>query len=414
MLQTGIERYLALIGSLSLFINPLALRIIDYYITEPFFLFYILIALNLYVAGLKSNKVSYFYLGSVFTTIAIFTRQPSIFLPIALIAFLMIKRQQLKNYFYHFLLSSVIPLIAAAAFYLLSNTQGDYTIRVHHLKQMTNPLYFSITLLKDLLYSLHYSILYTLPLVMIILIVAAFLLGGIRVVKEYERGVIFRLGRLIGAKGPGIFYVVPGIDTMVVIDLRTITVDVPKQEVITSDNIPIEVNAVLYYNVQDPNTAVNKVEKYRIAISQGAQTTVRNVIGQHSLNEILTNRELINSEIRKIIDEMSDPWGIKVTAVETKDVNIPKDMQRAMAKEAEAVREKKARIIKAEGEFAATEKLKDAALIIKQNPSILELRRMQMVTEVGMEKNTTTIILMPSEFVSAAKGIGEFMSQVKA
>jgi regulator of protease activity HflC (stomatin/prohibitin superfamily) len=144
--------------------------------------------------------------------------------------------------------------------------------------------------------------------------------SGIRVVKEYERGVIFRLGRLIGAKGPGIFYVVPGIDSMEKIDLRIVTVDVPKQEVITSDNIPIVVDAVLYYKVSDPNMAVNKVERYRTAVAQGAQTTVRNVIGSHSLNELLSKRELINGEIRKIIDEMSDPWGIKVTSVETKDV----------------------------------------------------------------------------------------------
>jgi regulator of protease activity HflC (stomatin/prohibitin superfamily) len=241
----------------------------------------------------------------------------------------------------------------------------------------------------------------------ILIIILVILLSGIRVVKEYERGVIFRLGRLIGAKGPGLFYIIPGIDSMQIIDLRTITVDVPKQEVITSDNIPIEVNAVLYYKVQDPNAAVNNVERYRIAISQGAQTTVRNVIGQHSLNELLTKRDLINTKIQKIIDEMSDPWGIKVTAVETKDVNLPKGMQRAMAKEAEAEREKSARLIKAEGELAATNKLESAAKIISANPTILELRRMQMVSEVGMEQNTTTIVLMPSEFVSMAKGIGE-------
>lgn len=250
--------------------------------------------------------------------------------------------------------------------------------------------------------------------VILIIIIMILLLSGIRVVKEYERGVIFRLGRLKGAKGPGLFYVWPIVDSMEKIDLRTVTVDVPKQEVITSDNIPIEVDAVLYYNVQDPNAAINNVERYRIAISQGAQTTVRNVIGQHSLNELLSKRELINGEIRKIIDEMSDPWGIKVTSVETKDVNIPQGMQRAMAKEAEAEREKRARIIKAEGELAATNKLETAAHVIAENPSILELRRMQMVSEVGMEKNTTTIVLMPSEFVSMAKGIGELVSNTKA
>ena len=239
-------------------------------------------------------------------------------------------------------------------------------------------------------------------------------LTGIRVVKEYERGVIFRLGRLVGTKGPGIFYVIPGIDSMVKIDLRIITVDVPKQEVITSDNIPIEVNAVLYYKVQEPEAAVNNVERYQTAIAQGAQTTIRNVVGQHQLDELLTKRELINEQVREIIDEMSDPWGIKVTSVETKDVNLPEGMQRAMAKEAEAEREKRARIIKAEGELIATDKLEHAAKVIRDNPSILELRRMQMVSEVGTENNTTTIVLLPSEFVSMAKGIGNLISDTKA
>lgn len=248
----------------------------------------------------------------------------------------------------------------------------------------------------------------------LLIIVIVIGLTGIRVVKEYERGVIFRLGRLVGTKGPGIFYVIPGIDSMVKIDLRIITVDVPKQEVITSDNIPIEVNAVLYYKVQEPEAAVNNVERYQTAIAQGAQTTIRNVVGQHQLDELLTKRELINEQVREIIDEMSDPWGIKVTSVETKDVNLPEGMQRAMAKEAEAEREKRARIIKAEGELIATDKLEHAAKVIRDNPSILELRRMQMVSEVGTENNTTTIVLLPSEFVSMAKGIGNLISDTKA
>jgi regulator of protease activity HflC (stomatin/prohibitin superfamily) len=250
--------------------------------------------------------------------------------------------------------------------------------------------------------------------IIILIIVLIILATGIRVVKEYERGVIFRLGRLKGAKGPGIFYVWPIIDSMVKIDLRIITVDVPKQEVISKDNIPIQVDAVLYYKVQDPRAAVNNVERYKTAISQGAQTTVKNVIGQHSLDELLAKRELINGEICRIIDEMSDPWGIKVTAVEVKDVNLPQGMQRAMAKEAEAERERRARIIKAEGELAATNKLQEAAKVIQKNPSILELRRMQMVSEVGMENNTTTIVLIPSEFASMARGIGELVSSSKA
>jgi regulator of protease activity HflC (stomatin/prohibitin superfamily) len=237
-------------------------------------------------------------------------------------------------------------------------------------------------------------------------------LTGIRVVKEYERGVVFRLGRLIGPKGPGIFYIIPIIDSMVIVDLRTITVDVPKQEVMTKDNISTEVDAVLYYQVASPEDAVNKVERFRLAIAQGAQSTVRNVIGQHTLNDLLRNRDKINHQIRNIIDEMSDPWGIKVTAVEIKDVNIPQTMQRAMAKEAEAEREKNSRIIKAEGELIATKNLQKAAKAIAENPSILELRRMQMVSEVGTENNTTTIVLMPSEFITAAKGIGEIGKMV--
>lgn len=235
-------------------------------------------------------------------------------------------------------------------------------------------------------------------------------LTGITVVKEYERGVFYRWGRFIDVKGPGKTYVLPVAEKMVKIDLRTITTEIPEQEVITNDNIPLKIDAVLYYKVQDPIAAVNKVEDYGDAIYQGAQTTVRNVVGQHSLDDILTKRDIINSEIRKIIDVMSDPWGIKVTSVEIKDVNLPENMQRAMAKEAEAEREKRARIIKAEGELIAANKLQNAAKIISEHPSILELRRMQMVTEIGMENNSTTIVLMPTEFVSMAKGIGEIAS----
>jgi regulator of protease activity HflC (stomatin/prohibitin superfamily) len=251
-----------------------------------------------------------------------------------------------------------------------------------------------------------------LEIVIIILFIMIMALG-LRIAKEYERAVIFRLGRVIGTKGPGVYYMIPLIDSAIKVDLRTVTVDVPKQEVITSDNIPIEVNAVLYYKVNKPMSAVIDVEHYRFAISEGAQTTVRNVIGQHSLDELLTKRDLINFKIREIIDEMSDPWGIRVTAVEIKDVNLPDNMQRAMAREAEAERERRARIIKAMGELAATYKLRDAAKIIKENPSILELRRMQMVSEVGMENNTTTIVLIPSEFASMAKGIGQMFSEPK-
>jgi len=244
-------------------------------------------------------------------------------------------------------------------------------------------------------------------LVFILFLLAVVLLSGVKVIREYEKAVIFRWGRLRGARGPGLIYVVPGLEKMQKVDLRIVTVDVPVQDMITSDNIPVKVNAVLYYRVQDPNLAVVQVERYRAAIAQGAQTTLRTVLGQHSLNDLLTKREAINNKLLKIIDEMSDPWGIKVTGVETKDVVIPSGMQRAMAKKAEAMREKEARIIKAEGEMEATGKLSEAADMIRKNPAILELRRMQMVTEVGMEQNTTTIVLMPSEFVSAAGALGK-------
>jgi regulator of protease activity HflC (stomatin/prohibitin superfamily) len=251
----------------------------------------------------------------------------------------------------------------------------------------------------------------SLTLVIIFLLVVL-LLTSIRVVKEYQRGVIYRIGRLHGAKGPGLFFVIPVLDRMRVIDLRVRTVDVPPQESMTRDNVTVRVNAVLYYKVADPLKAVNEVENYQVAVSQAAQTTLRNVIGQYMLDDLLKNRDVVNGKLKIIIDEMSDPWGIKVVEVETKDLEIPSTMQRAMAKEAEAEREKRARIIKAEGELEATKKLSIAADDILKNPAILELRRMQMITEVGVEQNTTTIILMPSEFVTFAKSIGDLAEAV--
>jgi regulator of protease activity HflC (stomatin/prohibitin superfamily) len=251
----------------------------------------------------------------------------------------------------------------------------------------------------------------SLSLVIIFLLVVIVLIS-IRVVKEYQRGVIFRIGRLHGAKGPGLFFVIPLLDRMRVIDLRVRTVDIPPQESMTRDNVTVRVNAVLYYKVADPLKAVNEVENYQVAVSQAAQTTLRNVIGQYMLDDLLKNRDIVNGKLKVIIDEMSDPWGIKVVEVETKDLEIPTTMQRAMAKEAEAEREKRARLIKAQGELEATEKLRVAADDIVQNPAILELRRMQMITEVGIEQNTTTIILMPSEFVTFAKSIGDLAKQL--
>ena len=251
------------------------------------------------------------------------------------------------------------------------------------------------------------TLVWLMVLLFILLVVVLVLLSGIKVVREYERGVIYRWGRLIGAKGPGIFYVVPGMDKMVKVDLRTITVDIPSQEAITRDNVTVKVSAVLFYKVEKPVVAVNDVEKYAFAITQAAMTSLRSIIGQYMLDELLRNRSQVNARLSEIIHEMCSKWGINVIGVETRDLEIPQTMQRAMAKEAEAERERRGRIIKAEGEFQAIEKLKEAAKVIEQNPAALELRRMQMITEVGVEQNTTTIILMPSDFVTLARSISD-------
>lgn len=244
------------------------------------------------------------------------------------------------------------------------------------------------------------------------MVLAVFVLPSIRVLKEYERAVIYKFGKLVGIKGPGLCLVIPGIKSMKVVDLRVRTEDIPPQESMTRDNVTVKVNAVLYYKVTDPVKAVNEVEYYDFATGRSAQTTLRNVIGQYTLDDLLKNRDMINKRLRQIIDEMTDPWGIKVLDVEIKDLEIPTTMQRAMAKEAEAEREKRARLIKAQGEMEATKKLRVAADEITKNPAVLELRRMQMVTEVGVDKNTTTIILMPSEFVTFARSIGDLAKAV--
>jgi len=239
------------------------------------------------------------------------------------------------------------------------------------------------------------------------LILVILLVSGLRVVKEYERAVIFRLGKFYGVKGPGLFYKMPMFDSMVKVSLRIVTVDVPPQEAITKDNVTVKVDAVLYYKVSSPKTAVINVQNYMKAISKLAQTSVRSIIGQYSLDELLKNREAVNNRLCSIIDEMSDPWGVKVVGVETKDLIIPPSMQRAMAKEAEAEREKRSRLIKAQAELDSAAKLASAADEISKNPIVLELRRLQMISEVGIEHNSTTIILMPSEFLSFAKDVGE-------
>ncbi len=232
----------------------------------------------------------------------------------------------------------------------------------------------------------------------ILLILAA---SAIKVVQEYERGVIFRLGRFVGAKGPGWFFVIPFFDKMMRVDLRTVTLDVPSQEAISRDNVTLKVNAVVYFRVLDPGKAIIQVEDYRRATWQIAQTTLRNVIGQSELDELLAHREKINHELQKIIDDQTEPWGIKVSLVEIKDVELPQTMQRAMAKQAEAEREKRAKVIHAGGELDASRKLAEAAEIIGREPATLQLRYLQTLTEIAVEKNSTIIFPLPIDVISA-------------
>jgi regulator of protease activity HflC (stomatin/prohibitin superfamily) len=232
-------------------------------------------------------------------------------------------------------------------------------------------------------------------------IVTLFVLGVIvlpqmiRVLREYERGVIFRLGKLLRAKGPGLIFLIPMVDRMVKIDLRVVTIDVPQQEVMTRDNVPVTVDAVLYFRVVDPETAIVKVENYLMATSLIAQTTLRSVVGQGELDELLSHREKINQTLQEIIDRQTDPWGVKVVAVEVKDVVLPDTMKRAMAKQAETERERRAKIINAEGEFQAAEKLVQAASMISAQPIALQLRFLQTMREVASEHNTTTFLPIP-------------------
>lgn len=228
--------------------------------------------------------------------------------------------------------------------------------------------------------------------IVVILIIIA---SAIRVLKEYERGVIFRLGRLVGGKGPGIILLIPFIDRMVKVSLRTVVMDVPPQDVITKDNVSVQVNAVLYFRVLNPEKCIVEVENYLFATSQLSQTTLRSIVGQVELDELLMERDKINMRLQEIIDQHSDPWGIKVSLVEVKHIDLPEEMKRAMAKQAEAERERRAKIIAAEGEYQAAQKLTDAAKIIDQSPSALQLRFLQTLVEVGSEKNSTTIFPVP-------------------
>ena len=240
--------------------------------------------------------------------------------------------------------------------------------------------------------------------VVIAALVLLFLASAIKVVREYERGVIFRLGRLIGAKGPGLFLIIPLVDKMVKVDLRTITLDVPPQEVITRDNVPVSVNAVVYFRVIDPQASVVEVLDFIEATRQISMTTLRSVLGRVELDEILAEREKINRELQQIIDEHTDPWGMKVSTVEIKDVKIPTEMQRAIARQAEAERERRSKVINAEGEFQAAEKLREAAAIMRQAPGALQLRYLQTLSEISTENATTIVFPIPLELLDALSG----------
>ena len=238
-------------------------------------------------------------------------------------------------------------------------------------------------------------------------VLVVLLLSSIRIANEYQRAVVFRLGRFIGARGPGLYFLIPLLERQVTIDLRVVTADVEEQEAITKDNVPVKVDAVVWYRVTDPGRSVIEVQNVHEAVTQVALTLLRNLLGRHSLDDLLKEKDQLSEELRGNIDRATGPWGISVQMVEMKDVVIPQSMQRAMAQEAEALREKRARIIKAEAELEAAAQLKEAAKLIMQSPAGLELRRMQMITEVGAEQNTTTIVMMPSEFVSMARAIAE-------
>jgi regulator of protease activity HflC (stomatin/prohibitin superfamily) len=234
-------------------------------------------------------------------------------------------------------------------------------------------------------------------------IAAATVKSGIRVDREYERGVIFRLGRFQKIQGPGLYFTVPILDQRNQVDIRTKTVDIAPQEAVTADSVTIRINAVLYYRIIDPMKAINRVENYQMAVYQAAMTTLRNIVGQHNLDDMLKGRDKINGKLQEIVDEITEPWGVEIERVELKDVEIPTSMQRVMAMEAEAVREKRARLIKAEAEQEASNLLGQAAQEMMKNPAALELRRLQMLTEIGAENNSSTFVMIPSDILSLAK-----------
>ena len=241
--------------------------------------------------------------------------------------------------------------------------------------------------------------------VVIVFFVVLYAIAAIKVLREYERGVVFRLGRLFPEpKGPGLIFLIPIVDRMVRVDLRTITLNIPPQEVITKDNVPVRVNAVAYFRIVAPKDAIVQIENFMVATSQIAQTTLRSVLGQHQLDELLSEREKINAILQEIIDEQTAPWGIKVSVVEVKDVEIPQGMQRAMARQAEAERERRAKVISSEGEFQASERLKDAALVLEDHPVALQLRYLQTLIEIGSSPTTTIVFPAPLDLLKPFLG----------
>jgi regulator of protease activity HflC (stomatin/prohibitin superfamily) len=249
----------------------------------------------------------------------------------------------------------------------------------------------------------------TMLYVLIIILVGIFIILGLRIADQYQRAVVFRLGRYQATRGPGLYWIIPFIEWQQTLDIRVVTAAVEQQETITKDNVPVKINAVVWYRIFDPKNAVLEVRSVDNAVIQVALTTLRTGIGQYTLDDVLKEQETVSSTIGQKIDAVTEPWGVKVERVEMKNVEIPESMQRAIAQEAEALREKRARLIKAQAELEAAEQLRRASEIIMQNPAGLELRRMQMITEVGAEQNTMTIVMMPSEFVSMARGIADIV-----
>jgi regulator of protease activity HflC (stomatin/prohibitin superfamily) len=250
-------------------------------------------------------------------------------------------------------------------------------------------------------------------MILIPIFISVLFLLGFRIAQEYQRSVVFRLGRFRTIKGPGLYWIIPFIESQQRLDIRTKTVDLERQETITKDSVTIKVNAVLWFKIINPEDAIIKVADYNKAVYQFSVTALRNIIGQHTLDEVLRDRENINGKLQQIVDAITEPWGIKIEMVEMKDVEIPEAMQRAMAREAEAIREKRARIVKAEAELEASIKLTQGASEMERSPIALELRRMQMLSEIGIDNNTTTIVLVPSDFTHAAKSFSEMVAKSK-